>query len=42
MAEQTRLPAETFTIGFDDPAIDERRLTRLVSARVNTGITRRL
>ena len=36
MAEQTRLPVETFTIGFDDPAFDERRLARLVSARVNT------
>ncbi|MFZ1906521.1 MAG: asparagine synthase (glutamine-hydrolyzing) [Steroidobacteraceae bacterium] len=35
MAEQTRLPVETFTIGFDDPAFDERRLARLVSARVN-------
>jgi asparagine synthase (glutamine-hydrolysing) len=36
MAEQTRLPVETFTIGFDDPAFDERRLARLVSTRVNT------
>ena len=36
MAEQTPLPVETFTIGFDDPAFDERRLARLVSARVNT------
>jgi asparagine synthase (glutamine-hydrolysing) len=36
MAEQTRLPVETFTIGFDDPVFDERRLARLVSARVNT------
>ncbi|HXO64545.1 MAG TPA: asparagine synthase (glutamine-hydrolyzing) [Steroidobacteraceae bacterium] len=36
MSEQTRLPVETFTIGFDDPAFDERRLARLVSARVNT------
>ncbi len=36
MAEQTRLPVETFTIGFDDPAFDERRLARLVSARVHT------
>ena len=36
MAEQTRLPVETFTIGFDDPAFDERRLARLVSARVDT------
>jgi asparagine synthase (glutamine-hydrolysing) len=36
MAEQTRLPIETFTIGFDDPAFDERRLARLVSERANT------
>jgi asparagine synthase (glutamine-hydrolysing) len=36
MAEQTRLPVETFTIGFDDPAFDERRLARLVSERVDT------
>jgi asparagine synthase (glutamine-hydrolysing) len=36
MAEQTRLPIETFTIGFDDPAFDERRLARLVSGRANT------
>jgi len=36
MAEQTHLPVETFTIGFNDPAFDERRLARLVSTRVNT------
>ena len=36
MAEQTTLPVETFTIGFDDPDFDERGLARLVSARART------
>lgn len=36
MTEQTSLPVETFTIGFDDPDFDERELARLVSARAGT------
>jgi asparagine synthase (glutamine-hydrolysing) len=36
MTEQTSLPVETFTIGFDDPDFDERALAREVAARANT------
>ncbi len=36
MTEQTSLPVETFTIGFDDPDFDERELARLVSDRAGT------
>jgi len=36
MTEQTRLPVETFTIGFDDPAFDERELARLVATEAGT------
>lgn len=36
MTEQTTLPIETFTIGFDDPDFDERGLARQVAARANT------
>ena len=36
MTEQTTLPVETFTIGFDDPDFDERGLARQVAARANT------
>ncbi|GMW07337.1 MAG: asparagine synthetase B [Nevskiales bacterium] len=34
MAGETSLPVETFTIGFDDPAFDERGLARQVAAAV--------
>ncbi len=34
MARETSLPVETFTIGFDDPAFDERGLARQVAAAV--------
>ena len=37
MARQTQLPIETFTIGFDDPAFDERSLARLVAIQAHTN-----
>jgi asparagine synthase (glutamine-hydrolysing) len=36
MTEQTALPVESFTIGFDDPDFDERSLARQVAARAHT------
>jgi asparagine synthase (glutamine-hydrolysing) len=37
MSEATRQPVETFTIGFDNKAFDERKLARLVSERFHTN-----
>ena len=36
MAEHTEHPVETFTIGFDDPAFDERALARDVASAFHT------
>lgn len=37
MTRQTELPIETFTIGFDDTAFDERALARLVAGQAHTN-----
>ncbi|MEZ5541460.1 MAG: asparagine synthase (glutamine-hydrolyzing) [Pseudomonadota bacterium] len=37
MADHTEYPVETFTIGFDDPAFDERALARDVAAAFHTS-----
>lgn len=37
MAGQTPLPVQTFTIGFNEPAYDERNLARLVAAQIGAG-----
>jgi asparagine synthase (glutamine-hydrolysing) len=36
MAAQSSQPVKTFSIGFDDPALDERELARLVARRFGT------
>lgn len=37
MAGQTPLPVQTFTIGFDEAAYDERSLARLVARQIGAG-----
>jgi len=37
MAGQTPLPIQTFTIGFNEAAYDERSLARLVAAQIGAG-----